>query len=130
MSNRQYRLLFGALILIALYFEQLMIIHVLIVVTLLEAITNFRLPKIISTLLHKSGPNPAEGALGINFKVRSNFEAERGWRLTAAVMLSLGVYIFPEALWFFPWFMGLTIFGAGISGVCPMFLMMKWIGLK
>lgn len=130
MSNRQYRLLFGALILIALYFEQLMILHILVAVTLLEGITNFRLPKIVSSLLHKREGSPSEGSLGFDFKIRSNFEAERAWRLTVALMLSLGIYVFPDALWFFPWFMGLAIFGAGVSGVCPMFLMMKWIGLR
>ena len=130
MSNRQYRLLYGAIILIALYFEQIMIIYFLIGITVFEAITNYRLPKIISALIHKNADNPLEGSLGINFKIRTNFEAERGWRLMVATMLSLSLFVFPETLWFLPWFMGLAIFGAGVSGVCPMFLMMKWFGLK
>ncbi len=130
MSNRQYRLLYGILILIALYFEQIMIIYVLIAITVFEAITNLRIPKIVSSLINKNDGDPLEGSLGINFKVRLNFEAERGWRLMVAFMLSISIFVFPEALWFLPWFMGLAIFGAGISGVCPMFLMMKWIGLK
>lgn len=130
MSNRQYRLIYGALILIALYFEQLMIIHILIGVTALEAITNFRVPKVVSNLLNKNQENPLEGSLGINFKMRTNFEAERGWRFLVATLLFISIFIFPEELWYLPWFMGLAIFGAGISGVCPMFLMMKWFGLK
>ena len=39
MTNRQYRLLFGALLISALYFEQIIIIYVLIGLAVFEAIT-------------------------------------------------------------------------------------------
>lgn len=130
MSNRQYRLMFGSFLLIALYFEQIIIIYVLIGMAVFEAATNLRLPIIVSRALHNHEGDPKEGGIGINFKVRTNFEAERGWRLTVAFMLSLSLFVLPDLLWFIPWFMGLAILGAGISGVCPMYLVMKWIGLK
>ena len=130
MSNRQYRLLFGALLLTALYFEQTIIIYFLISLAIFEAITNLRLPIIISRLRYEHDGDPTEGEIGINFTVRSGFEAERGWRLTVATMIFLSIFIFPEALWFIPWFMGVAILGAGVSGVCPMYLVIKWIGLK
>ena len=130
MSNRQYRLFFGALLLLALYFEYSIIIYFLIGFAIIEALTNLRLPKIISLYRHNNSGDPLEGSIGINFKVRSKFEAERAWRLLVATILSISVFSFPETLWFFPWFMGLAILGAGISGVCPMFLALKWLGLK
>jgi len=130
MSNRQYRLFFGALLLLALYFEYSIIIYFLIGLAVIEALTNLRLPKIISLYRHNNSGDPLEGSIGINFKVRSKFEAERAWRLLVATILSISVFAFPEILWFFPWFMGLAILGAGISGVCPMFLALKWLGLK
>ncbi len=130
MSNRIYRMLYGALLLAALYFDLDELLYTLIALAIFEAITNLRIPKLVSQWRYGNPGDPSEGTIGIQFKTRINFEAERGWRLTVAAMLAISVFAFPEALWFFPWFMGFAIFGAGLSGVCPMFLMMKWIGLK
>jgi len=130
MSNRQYRLFFGALLLVALYFELATLIYFLIGLSIIEAITNLRIPRLITHYRYNNSGNPLEGSIGINFKIRSNFEAERAWRITVATILSLSIFVFPEPLWFMPWFMGLAILGAGISGVCPMFLALKWLGLK
>ena len=130
MSNRQYRLFFGALLLFALYFELAIVVYFLIGLSLIEAITNLRVPKLISLFRHRHNGDPLEGSIGIDFKVRSNFEAERAWRITVATILSISVFIFPEILWFRPWFMGIAILGAGISGVCPMFLALRWLGLR
>lgn len=130
MSNRQYRLIFGAILLIALYFEHVFLVYFLIGLAIFEAFTNLRLPKVISHLRYNNESTPQEGDIGLNFKVRTTFEAERGWRIIVAAMLILSLIIYPETLWFIPWFMGLATLGAGISGVCPMYLAIKWIGLK
>lgn len=130
MSNRLYRLLYGAILLVALYFELIVLIYVLIGLAVFEAVTNLRIPKLISRLRYGNDGDAAEGSIGIEFKTRTSFEAERGWRLTVASMLAISVFVFPDTLWFFPWFMGFAVLGAGVSGVCPMFLLMKWIGLK
>lgn len=130
MSNRVYRLIFGVLLLIGLYFEFIPIVYALIVIAIFEAVTNLRIPKLISKMRFGNEGDPKEGTIGLNFTLRTNFEAERGWRLTVASMLLISLLAFPDYLWWFPWFMGFAILGAGLSGVCPMFLAMKWIGLK
>ncbi len=130
MSNRLYRLLFGLLLLIALYFDAYPLIYTLVGVAVFEAITNLRVPVVVSRLRGIDAPDATEGSLGIAFHTRTEFEAERGWRLLVATMLVLSVFVFPEPLWLFPWFLGFAILGAGISGVCPMFLALKWAGLK
>jgi hypothetical protein len=66
----------------------------------------------------------------VGFPGRTLFEAERGWRLSVATMLVISLFAFPDVLWFLPWFMGFAILGAGVSGVCPMYLAMRWAGLK
>jgi len=129
MSNRLYRLLFGLLLLVALYFDLYPMIYALVGMATFEAITNLRIPLILSRI-RGAEPDPNEGSLGIGFQTRTAFEAERGWRLLVATMLVISVFVFPEPLWFFPWFMGFAILGAGISGVCPMFLGLKWSGLR
>lgn len=130
MSNRFYRLLFGGVLLLALYFDLYPLLYTLIGLTVFEAVTNVRIPGLVSRLRYGNEGDPLEGSLGIHFVQRSNFEAERAWRLSVATLLSVAVFALPDALWFLPWFMGFAILGAGVSGVCPMFLALKWIGLK
>lgn len=129
MSNRVYRLLFGLTLLLALYFDLYRVLYALIGLAAFEGLTNLRVPCVI-TRLRSLECSPAEGSLGIAFKARTDFEAERGFRILVAVALGFSVLVMPDTLWFFPWFMGFAITGAGISGVCPMFLAMKWAGLK
>lgn len=130
MSNRLYRLLFGALLLLALYFDIHPLQYGLVGMAMLEGVSNLRLPTLVSRLFHLPLPDAAEGSLGIDFRPRTGFAAERGWRLMVALLLAISLFVFPDALWFFPWFMGFAILGAGISGVCPMFLLLKWAGLR
>ena len=130
MSNRIYRLIFGITLLLALYFDQHVVIYGLVALALTEAVTNVRIPLVVSRIRNGNDGDCNEGSLGISFKVRSSFEAERAWRLAVCVMLVVSLFVYPQALWFFPWFMGFAILGAGISGVCPVFLALKWAGLK
>jgi hypothetical protein len=130
MSNRIYRLLFGGILLLALYFDLQVIIYVLIAIALFEGITNLRVPRVLNRLRRGSDFDCCESSLGIPFEARTSFEAERGWRIVVAAMLLISLAIYPDNLWFFPWFMGFAIMGAGISGVCPVLLALKWAGLK
>lgn len=130
MSNRIYRFLFGLILLVALYFEADYLVYALIITGLLEGITNWRIPILASRLRYHNDGDANEGALGINFKQRIPFEAERAWRVLVVSMLGITYFVFPDTLWFFPWFMGFAILGAGVSGVCPFYLGMKWIGFR
>ena len=130
MSNRIYRLLFGIALLLSLYFDQHMAINVLIALALFEAVTNWRVPCLLAKLRKLPPNDPNEGSLGIKFKVRSSFEAERAWRISVIAMLLVSLFVYPDTLWFFPWFMGFAILGAGVSGVCPVFLGLKWAGFR
>jgi hypothetical protein len=130
MSNRIYRLVYGAMLLCALYLDLYPVLYALIGLAVFEAVTNVRVPGLVSRLRFGNEGDPKEGSLGIQFVERCSFEAERGWRLTVASLLSVSILAFPETLWFVPWFMGFAILGAGVSGVCPMFLALKWAGLR
>lgn len=129
LTNRTYRLLFGITLLVSLYLDLASVPYVMIGLALFEAATNLRIPRVVSHLRHQHN-DEQEGSLGIAFRARTGFEAERAWRLVVAAFLFLSLVVFPKALWFMPWFMGFAITGAGISGVCPVFLGLKWAGLK
>lgn len=123
-------MIFGATLLVALYFDVNQAVYALVALAAFEAITNLRIPLLVSRLRYHNDGDPDEGSLGIRFRRRTSFEAERGFRLSVAAMLAISLFAYPDILWFIPWFMGFAILGAGVSGVCPMFLAMKWAGLK
>jgi hypothetical protein len=64
-----------------------------------------------------------------NPNFRFNFDGELAWRMMMGVVL-LTTYSFYEYLWFFPWFIGFVVFGAGVSGICPVLMALRWLGFK
>lgn len=132
MDVRTYRLILGALLLVSLYFDLGYLMHALIAILFFEGITNWRLPLLVQKMRGNStittGPDISQAPTHREY--RFNFEAERAWDLLAALILLITYVLFYNKLWFFPWFMGFAIFGAGVSGVCPMLAGLKWAGLK
>ncbi len=132
MTDRTYRTLVGIALLIGLVFDNAAIIYALIVMMFIEGVTNFRVPKAVCHVRNCVGKDsdtieymPEYG--NPNFKYQT--EAERVWRLVVGSLLLITFYFYDQ-LWFFPWFMGFAIFGAGLSGVCPVLLAIRWIGFK
>jgi hypothetical protein len=113
-----------------LYFEINAALYALIAITFFEGLTDLRIPKLVSRVRYGHHGDPDEGSLGISFPERFGMEAERTWRVVVSIMLLLSLYVVPNAMWVLPWFMGFAILGAGVSGVCPMFLMLRWAGFR
>ena len=130
MTDRTYRLLYGAALLLGLYFDLDPLLYGLVGMAALEGVTNLRLPKLVTFLRYGANYSLHETTADFGFVPRFNFEAERAWRVLVASLLALSLVVFPDRLWFLPWFMGFAILGAGVSGVCPMYLGLRWIGLK
>src|SRR5512139_3697323 len=126
MSDRAYRLILGTLLLVSLYFEIGYLMHFLIGLLFFEGATNLRMPFLLRKLQRESAAdsNPPP----VQLKTRFNLEAERAWRLIVGLMLLITYVLFYDKMWFFPWFMGFAIFGAGASGVCPVLIGVKWAG--
>lgn len=124
-----YRLIVGMILLIGLYLDQPYLIYGLIGVVLFEGITNLRIPVVINKLYPSEGYQQ-EGTLSIPFKQRFNFEAERAWRLLLGFVLIIVYVLFYDVAWPFAWFMAFAIVGAGLSGVCPLFMSLKWLGFR
>lgn len=121
----------GTYILAALYMGIDMMIYALCLWMLFEAITEIRLTRVSQKILHKEVP---AGLTVFQSRERFNFDASRVWRITVAIMLGGSLLLLREqdieVVWFIPWFMGFAILGAGVSGVCPVLLLMRWIGFK
>lgn len=132
MTDRDFRFLFSIVLLGALYVEAQTLLRVLIGVLFLEGFTNWRL-SMLATRLRYHGHAPPYRAGDLAVAPRGSaiaFDAERAWRLLVAVLLLLACEVFPDQLWFFPWFMGFAVLGAGLSGVCPMLIALQWAGFR
>lgn len=132
MTDRFYRTLLGLFLLVGLYLESSELIYGITAMLLVEGITNLRLPILVCGIRKYFAPSYATSScpLEVNKPIsRFNIEAELVWRLVVGTML-LVTYYFYGQLWFFPWFMGFAILGAGISGVCPVLLAIQWTGFK
>jgi hypothetical protein len=131
MSERFFLFIVGAFILATLYVDIDVMIYGLCLWLLFEGISDIRLTTLSQHLLRK--PVPA-GLTTFRTQQRFNFDAFRAWRLTVAVMLGTSFLLVREydieVLWFFPWFMGFAILGAGVSGVCPVLLLIRWLGFR
>lgn len=130
MTDRMYRALIGATILIALYFEFSWLMFSLIGLLFAEGVTNQSIPKLaclLRSFLEK------EDIVYVDYGQVSNpkfeIDSERVWRFTVGLFLLVS-FSYVDALWWLPWFMGFAIFGAGLSGVCPVLLAIRWIGFK
>lgn len=127
MTDRNYRLLFGLAILIALYFDLTYFMYGLIGLIFAEGLTNWRIPLLVSRFTQ----NPGADALPMEtFDFKWPLPVERAWRLVVGFMLFLTAVLFNEIVWFLPWFMGFAIFGAGVSGVCPMLHGLHFLGCR
>jgi small-conductance mechanosensitive channel len=127
MTDRNYRLVFGLAILLALYFDLTYFMYGLISLIFVEGITNWRVPLLVNRFMQPPGADvpPIEP-----FDFRWPLQVERAWRLVVAFMLFLTAVLFNEVVWFLPWFMGFAILGAGVSGVCPMLLGLRFSGCR
>jgi hypothetical protein len=127
MSERQYRLLLGIILITFLFFHWSVMLYIYIGMLFFEGVSNWRIPFLVSRLRYGKDarhPEPASCAQGIPFDV------ERAFRLIIGALLVLSVVLFPEALWFVPWFLGFALSMAGITGVCPMAMALKKAGFR
>jgi len=131
MSERQFLFLVGFYILASLYVEIELMIYALCAWLLFEAATNVRLTTVSQRIIKKTVP---AGLTVFQSNVRFSFDAFRAWRIVVAIMLGGSMLLLHEenveVVWFIPWFMGFAILGAGVSGVCPVLLLIRWIGFK
>lgn len=131
MSERFFLFFVGAYILTALYIDVEIMIYLLCLWLLIEAITDIRLTSLTQKLIHK--PLPV-GLTLFQTHPRFDFDALRAWRISVAIMLGISFLSLNEydieVVWFVPWFMGFAILGAGVSGVCPVLLLLRWLGFS
>lgn len=128
MTDRVCRIIFGAVLLVALYFNWRLAIYGITAVMLFEGVTNWRIPILVSRL--QGVPTGAECSLSPGEHARIDFESERAMRLVMSASLIVGYVMFNKELWFFPWFIGFALLDAGLIGICPLVMGFRWAGFR
>ena len=131
MSDRVYLFLVGLYMLVALYLELHLMVYLVVGMMLIEGITGWTLPLVIQKLRKTDIDS---GLLKLAREPSLQFSAFRMMRLSLAIVVLasyLAVHEYNiEVLWFFPWFVAFAVLGAGVSGVCPVYLALRWLGFK
>lgn len=127
MRESTFRLIVGVALLIAAYLDLAVVIALVALLSLLEGLTNFRVPAIVSRILGERDDGDAT-----DFPAtarRFDFEAERVLRLIVAALLAAAL-AFPISLWFLPWILAFALIAAGISGQCALLLVLHRLGFR
>ena len=130
MSERFFRLIQGIYLLIALYFDLDIMIYIFMGVFLFEAVTNWRIPILISRIRYGSRAAARAEMSTMHIDTHYQFEAERMLRLTVIFLLLFTFVVYPEPMWFFPWFVALMLTSAGITNICPMVMFYRFMGFR
>lgn len=131
MSERLFLFLVGVFILLSLYLGSDVMIFGLCGLLFFEGVTDIRL----TTLTQKLRKQSLESGLAsFNTTQRFSLDGLRVWRIMVAIILLMSYVGLHElgynVIWFFPWFMGFAILGAGASGMCPMLMLVRWVGFR
>lgn len=127
MSERYFRIVVGLWLIAGLFLASVEVIYALSALLLFEGLTNQRLPAIISRVRY--GKDWASTVPPLQ-NSRFTFEAERALRFIVVIFVVVPHQPGFEILWWLPWFVGFALIGAGLSGICPMVLSLRYIGLR
>lgn len=133
MSERSFRLILGftlwGILIYAAYFETMAPVYAFIAILIFEGVTNLRITLIINNVRNKNNTpifsDESEHSHWIN-----NIDSERILRIVIAILVYSPFLVFPEQLWFLPWFIAGMLILAGITNICPMAMFLKWSGMK
>jgi F0F1-type ATP synthase assembly protein I len=127
MSERAFRFILGATLLVLLYFGFDQAILAYIGIVLFEGATNLRIPLLVSRARY--GAATTADVISPEC-AKIPFDAERMLRVIVAVLLIFTFVLYREVAWFFPWFIGVMLLVAGITNICPMVIGLRWAGFR
>lgn len=126
MSERVFRIIQGVFLLAMLSMDLDYMVTAFLVLTVWEAVTNLRVPVIVTRL--RFGAQAVAAMKPEPNKLQ--FEAERFQRVLIGVSLLLTWVLFPDAGWFFPWFIAAMLLVAGLTNICPTALLGRYLGFR
>lgn len=128
MTERVYRLVIGISMIMFLFMQWHYALYLLMALLLIEALTNWRIPILISRLRYPQGE--IKVTEGENQNCTIHYEAERILRWLVFALIALSSLFYSDQLWFFPWFIGLMLLLSGVTGICPMVMFFRRVGFR
>lgn len=129
MSERVFRIILGVSLLALLGFNFAVGIYAYMSLLLFEGITNWRIPILVSKARFGDDYQEHENVCS-NEKTATPFEAERMLRFVVLILLVVTYIFYNDLLWWFPWFIGIMLCSAGLTGICPMVMVLRAIGFR
>lgn len=139
MTERTFRIFLGAALLLLLYLSAISgrkdLILYYIGLLVFEGVTNWRFPKLVTLIKNRI----SYGSDGLNEQLSTKeaehyysipFEAERAMRLVVALILISPLFISASIMWILPWFVASMLLLAGVTNICPMVMLFRWMGFK
>lgn len=132
MNLRTYRLIFGTLLIVGLYYQLSNLIYILVVISLWEGISGYSIPTLVNQMRkHPHYQAQQDNSLmSLETTASIKFDAERMVSLFIGVAVGISYVFFFSHVWVIPWFIGFSLLGSGVSGVCPAQNLFKLIGFK
>jgi hypothetical protein len=127
MTERTYRFVLGAILVILLYFRLEPLQYAYVGMLLFEGLTGYRLTTTLARLRRDAIRVERYSYPG---EVRFTFEAERGMRLGFAGIMIATLFLIPEEYWFINWLVAIALFLSGLVNFCPMVATLRWLGLR
>jgi len=121
-----FRVILGLWLLVALCFELHVMTLALVGLLSFEGITNWRIPILLCRL--RGQPSPTGSSIDIQNWIP--FDAERLLRLILVLFLMSSYLLFPQYLWWLPWFVAFALLAGGLTEICPMVLILRWVGFR
>jgi hypothetical protein len=128
MTERAYRLVIGICMILFLFMQWDYAMYLILIVLLIEGLTNWRVPILVSRLFYPKGGIKVTDGENAEFTI--NYDAERMIRWIVFIFVGLGSVAYSNQLWFIPWFIGLMLLLAGITGICPMAMFLRRAGMR
>jgi len=130
MTERVNRLIFGLCLIAFLFLEWDLAVLAIPTILLFEAMTNLRIPRLISRLHYATEGTNTYIDENENLQCKFEFEAERALRYSLSFIICMGFIFFDQTLWFLPYIIGLNLLLAGITGICPLLMLFRKAGFK
>ena len=131
MSERVYICIVGLILLVSLYFEQQAIIYGLSAWLLLESLVDVRLLKLVQKARKTTLPTDIRAPENPH---RFEFHAIRAWHILFALLLFASYTLVHgygiEPLWPVPWVLALAATAAGITNICPLYVLLVYAGFR
>ena len=122
------------MIFIALTFSLLMEsrlpIYMVMALLAFEAVTNWRIPTIVTRLRYGTDYKQYLNTSLPNERMMSKLEAERVLRVAVIVAIYLPYLITYQYIDFLPWFVATALVLAGATNICPMVMFLKFTGMR